>query len=170
MDDWPVHSSFALTALSSAAFWARRHTEEVLRKWDLPAELAETAVLVVSELVANAAKATATALDERERRLYDQKPIALPYQRAALGVVRLTVSCDYRRVLVEVSDEAPGIPARGNPADDEECGRGLILVDSLCGRWGWYPVVGNGDPGRPQGKGKVVWGLLCPSGPRGMHP
>jgi anti-sigma regulatory factor (Ser/Thr protein kinase) len=169
MDGWPVHSSFALAALTSAAFWARRHTEEVLRKWGLPAEMAETAVLVVSELVANAVKATVDGLTEGERLLYDHSPNALPYQRvAALGIVRLKVSCDYRRVLVEVWDCGPGVPVRTDPADDAVCGRGLLLVDSLCGRWGWYPV-GNEDPGRPRGRGKVVWGLLCHSAPPGPH-
>lgn len=161
IDGWPKQSSLALTALSSAAFWARRHTEEVLRKWGPPAEVAETAVLVVSELVANAVNATTDGLSESEQRLYDSKPTALPYARmAALGVVALKLSCDYRRVLVEVWDGAPGIPMPGRPADDGESGRGLMLVDSLCRRWGWYPVE-NGDPGRPHARGKVVWGLLC---------
>lgn len=183
MDGWPVHSSLALTALSSAAFWARRHTEEVLRHWGPPAEMVESAVLVVSELVANAVKATADGLDEREQRLYDHRPAALPYVRlAALGVVRLTLCSDYRRVLVEVWDHGPGIPVLGDPADDALSGRGLMLVDSLCGRWGWYPV-GNGAPGptqpqpQPQDqpkdqlrrRGKVVWGLLCHSGPDGTR-
>jgi anti-sigma regulatory factor (Ser/Thr protein kinase) len=161
MDCWPVHSSLTLTALPSAAFWARRHTEEVLRKWRPPAEVAETAVLVVSELVTNAVKATADGLDEREQRRYDHEPTSLPYGRvAALGVVSLKISCDYRRVLVEVWDGGPGIPVLGSPAADALSGRGLLLVDSLCGRWGWYPVP-NGDSGRARDLGKVVWGLLC---------
>jgi hypothetical protein len=171
MDGRPVHSSFTLAALSSAAFWARRHTEEVLRKWGLPAEVAETALLVVSELVANAVAATAGGvLDEKEQRLYDQRPTALPYGRvAALGTVQLKLSCDHRGVLVEVWDGGPGVPVRRDPADDALCGRGLMLVDSLCRRWGWYPVR-NGEPGRPQGQGKVVWGWLCHGDPLTTHP
>jgi anti-sigma regulatory factor (Ser/Thr protein kinase) len=162
-DRQPVSSSFTLTALSSAAFWARRHTEEVLRKWGLPAEVAETALLVVSELVANAVTATAGGvLDESEQRLYDRKPSALPYQRvAAVGIVRLQVSCDHRGVLVEVWDGGPGVPMRREPGEDALSGRGLMLVESLCGRWGWYPVRDDGDPTRPRSRGKVVWGLLC---------
>jgi anti-sigma regulatory factor (Ser/Thr protein kinase) len=160
MDGWPKQSSFTLTALPSAAFWARRHTEEMLRNWGLPAA-AEMAVLVVSELVANAVKATAGGLDESERRLYDRKPNALPYERvAALGTVRLTVSCDRTRILVEVWDGGDGVPVRASPADDAESGRGLLLVDSLSTRWGWYPVP-DGDSAAPQGRGKVTWALLC---------
>ena len=166
-DRQPVSSSFTLTALSSAAFWARRHTEEVLRKWGLPAEVAETALLVVSELVANAVTATAGGvLDESEQRLYDRKPSALPYQRVtALGIVQLQVSRVHQGVLVGVWDGGPGAPVRREPADDALCGRGLMLVDSLCERWGWYPVRDDGDPGRPRGRGKVVWGLLCHRSP-----
>ncbi len=171
MDGRPVASSITLAALSSAAFWARRHTEEVLRKCGLPAEVVETADLVVSELVTNAVTATAGGgLDETEQRLYEQKPNALPYQRvAALGVIQLRVSCDHRSALVEVWDGGPGFPLRRDPAADALGGRGLMLVDSLCRRWGWYPVR-NGDPGRPHGRGKVVWGLLCHGGPRGTQP
>ncbi len=170
MDGWPMHSSLALTALRSAAFWARRHTEEVLRQCRPPAEVVETAVLVVSELVANAVNATADGLDEREQRLYDHRPTALPYGRvAALGVVGLRVSCDYRRVLVEVWDGGPGIPVLGDPADDAVSGRGLMLVDALCGHWGWYPVRNEG-PGRPRSRGKVVWGTLCAGEPHSTQP
>lgn len=166
MDTWPMHSSLALTALSSAAFWARRHTEEVLRKWGPPADVMETAILVVSELVANAVKATADGLDEGEQRLYDHKPTALPYGRvAALGLVRLTVSCDYRRVLIEVWDGGPGSPVLAKPDDDAPSGRGLMLVDALCRRWGWYPVAGHERPGQAERRGKVVWGLCHPGPP-----
>ena len=35
---------------------------------------------------------------------------------------------------------------------DAECGRGLLLVQTLSAQWGYYPPDGPGSPG-----GKIVW-------------
>jgi anti-sigma regulatory factor (Ser/Thr protein kinase) len=89
--------------------------------------LAETLVLVVSELVTNAVVHTGCP-----------------------AVVRLLVPTGPggpKAVRVEV-DDANGRPPRPRHADgDAVNGRGLELVDVLCDRWGWYP----------DGSGKRVW-------------
>ena len=51
--------------------------------------------------------------------------------------------------LLEVWDQAPGIPVIRDTAGCEESGRGLVLIDAIADKWGWSPATG-----RP---GKVVW-------------
>lgn len=55
-----------------------------------------------------------------------------------------------RRIRVEVSDACAELPPvdASVPADDEETGRGLVLVDVLAARWG-------ASPRAPLGK--TVW-------------
>ena len=90
--------------------------------------------LLVSELVTNAVKATA-GRDE--------------------AAVRLRLSGDSARVLIEVWDADPRAPAPkdlgelGTPDPQEEGGRGLFLVAALSARWDWYLTQ---EPA-----GKVVW-------------
>ncbi len=69
--------------------------------------------------------------------------------------VRLRLSGDGARVLIEVWDADPRPPAPrdlgedGLPDLEEEGGRGLFLVATLSTRWGWCPAQ---EPA-----GKVVW-------------
>src|SRR2546423_12912574 len=56
-DPWPLRSSLELGALSSAVPCACLHVKHVLWEWGLN-ELAESAELLVSELVSNAVNAT----------------------------------------------------------------------------------------------------------------
>ena len=107
--------------------------------------LAESTELPVSELVTNAVKATA----ERE----DQ------------AAVRLRLSSDNARVLIEVWDADPQPPAPkdlgedGTPDPQEEGGRGLFLIAALSTRWDWYLTQ---EP-----TGKVVW---CELGTEPLEP
>ncbi len=66
-----------------------------------------------------------------------------------MPAVCLRLSCDQRCVLVEVWDDSVTAPARKSPRLDDESGRGLMLVEALSDRWGWYVPHGPG--------GKVVW-------------
>ncbi len=52
-------------------------------------------------------------------------------------------------VRVEVSDDCPGLPARGGGDGLGEGGRGLVIVDAVADRWGVTV--------RPDGRGKTVW-------------
>jgi hypothetical protein len=88
---WPLHSGLALGPLPSAVPCARLHTKHVLYEWRLPA-LSETVELLVAESVTNAVKASGLV----------PGPLVAP--------VRLALSSDYRRVLIEVWDASPQPP------------------------------------------------------------
>ncbi len=134
---WPRCSVLELGALPTAVPCARLHARQVLWEWRLGA-LREVAELVVSELVTNAIQATA--------------------ERELLAPVRLRLSSDGSRALVEVWDADPRPPqprpmeVDGVPDLVAESGRGLLLVATLSTRWGWYPERQCG--------GKVVWSEL----------
>jgi len=141
-----LRSYLELGALPTALPCARLHARHLLWEWGLDG-LATTAELLVSELVTNAVKATAGH--------YDQ------------AAVRLQLSGDSSRVLIEVWDADPRPPAPedlgedGTPDPQEEGGRGLFLVAALSARWDWYPTR---EPA-----GKVIWceleaGMPEPSG------
>ena len=104
-------------------------------------DLAEDIELLVSELVTNAVKATASQ------------------QQAA---IRLQLFSDNTCVLVEVWDADPQPPAPKDLTEDdmpdlqEEGGRGLFLVAGLSSRWDWYRTR---EP-----PGKVVWCEFLPPG------
>jgi anti-sigma regulatory factor (Ser/Thr protein kinase) len=71
---------------------------------------AEDVVLVVSELVTNAVRASA-------------------------DVIGLSVHVDEERVEVEISDDAGGWPTRREADWEDPSGRGLAIVDELADRW-----------------------------------
>ncbi|MEZ0093944.1 ATP-binding protein [Streptacidiphilus sp. EB129] len=125
---------------------ARRWTRTRLRGcgYDVDEPLAETLVLVVSELVTNAVVHTGCPAVLR---------LLFPFDPAGGG----------GPVRVEVADasDCPPLPrvAPGEATD----GRGLELVENLCDRWGWYP----------DGSGKRVWCEIegeAPAGPDAAVP
>jgi anti-sigma regulatory factor (Ser/Thr protein kinase) len=136
---WPLRSYLELGALPTAVPCARLHVRHLLWEWGLNGLAADTELLV-SELVTNAVKSTAGQ------------------QQAA---IRLQLSSDSGRVLVEVWDADPQSPVPKDLTDDgipdlqEEGGRGLFLVAALSTRWNWYPTQ---EPA-----GKVVWCELAQS-------
>jgi anti-sigma regulatory factor (Ser/Thr protein kinase) len=137
----PLHSYLELGALPTAVPCARLHTRHVLWEWGLTG-LVPDSELLVSELVTNAVKVTA-GRDE--------------------AAVRLRLSGDSARVLIEVWDADPRAPApkdlgeHGTPDPQEEGGRGLFLVATLSAHWDWYPTR---EP-----SGKVVWCEIEASSP-----
>jgi hypothetical protein len=140
---WPNTSSLKLGALPTAPSCARLHTNAVLHEWGM-AHLVETAELVVSELVTNAMQSSLQAAMPRTA------PVGLP-------VVYLRLLADHHGLVIEVFDHVTALPVLTQAALDEGNGRGLMLVDALCERWGCEPVPGWG--------GKVVWAEVRVDGP-----
>jgi anti-sigma regulatory factor (Ser/Thr protein kinase) len=95
---------------------------------DPDAPLAETLILLVSELVTNAVVHTGS-------------PAVLRL------VFPVGADADRRPVRVEVADASAQPPLRRCALGEATSGRGLELVDCLADRWGWHP----------DGEGKRVW-------------
>ncbi|MGW6140048.1 ATP-binding protein [Streptomyces sp. NPDC055144] len=102
--------------------------------------LAETLILIVSELVTNAV--VHTGCPAVLRMLLPGVPA-----EASAGTVR-----------VEVADASDRPPAPRHADGEETNGRGLELVDGLADRWGW----------RPEGTGKAIWCEIDRCGARGV--
>jgi anti-sigma regulatory factor (Ser/Thr protein kinase) len=128
---WPLYAALDLGALLTAPGCGRAWTQALLWEWRL-AHLADTAQVVVSELLTNAVQAS-RGLD-----------------RAA---IQLSLASDRDRLLVFVRDHVPGTPDPRHAGADDEGGRGLMLVESLSDEFGWYRPT-DGTPG------KVVWAAL----------
>ncbi|MER7755656.1 ATP-binding protein [Kitasatospora sp. NPDC097643] len=102
---------------------------------DPDAPIAETVVLVVSELVTNAVVHTGCPAVLRLCLPVDETPAG---GAEPAGPLRVEVA--------DASQSAP-CPRRAGADEDATNGRGLELVELLCDRWGWYP----------DGSGKRVW-------------
>ncbi len=118
---WPFTSHLDLGALDSAVPCARLHARQVVTEWGLPA-LADTAELLVSELMTNAIRASAGLMSP---------------------AVALRLFSDGRRVVIHVWDGSSEMPLRQDVDADSESGRGLLLVESLSRDWGSYPKAGG---------------------------
>jgi anti-sigma regulatory factor (Ser/Thr protein kinase) len=130
---WPLRSFLELGALPSAIPCARLHTRQVAWEWQLTG-LSQDAELVVSEIMTNAIHIT-----QADRRT---------------APVRLWLLADRTQLLILVWDASPLPPLPPVPVstgDDEENGRGLLLVDTLSARWGHFLHHGGG---------KVVFALI----------
>lgn len=105
-----------------------------LAAWGLAADEAETAALIMSELVTNAAR------------------------HARGHTIRMTVNRPAdNQVYVAVIDKDPlKVPTMLTPGPDAVQGRGLLLVAAVSHQWGWE-YMGTGT--RPWGK--RVWATLA---------
>ncbi|MED7955403.1 ATP-binding protein [Kitasatospora sp. NPDC058201] len=115
---------------------------------DPDAPIAETVVLVVSELVTNAV--VHTGCPAVLRLCF---PIGGgPAEAAPAAGVREAATVGPLRVEVADASQAAPAPRHAGPDVDATNGRGLELVELLCDRWGWYP----------DGAGKRVWCEISP--------
>lgn len=89
--------------------------------------LAETLILLISELVTNAVVHTGSEAELR---------MCFSGAGAVVGTVR-----------VEVVDTSARPPRQRHAAGEDTNGRGLELVDGLADRWGW----------QQEGAGKRIW-------------
>jgi len=140
-----------LAAMQSAPFWARRYTRWFLNSCQgLSTGTAETAELLVSELVTNAVQFS----DD-----------AAPTLRYSGWVNARLISLSLRHfpesLLIEVFDTDASPPVLAEPDAYAESGRGLMLVDALSMKWSYF---------FPAGGGKVVYCFIAipqASGPCG---
>ena len=129
----PLQTHLELAALPSAVPCARGHVRAVALEWGLQ-ELADTAELLVSELVTNAIQASATL------------------RTAQTPVVRVWITSDGSSMVIHVWDASAAMPIRqALTAVDDEGGRGLLLVETLSKDWGTYRKAA----------GKVVWVMIA---------
>jgi anti-sigma regulatory factor (Ser/Thr protein kinase) len=126
-----AHAFLELGAVLTAPGCARAWTREIIGEWRLNALVSE-AELVVSELITNSVNASRSLV------------------RSVIGL-RLT----YERgeLVILVRDHCPGAPQVRHPGAEDVDGRGLLLVEALSARHGWYPLEGDIP-------GKVIWAVL----------
>ncbi|MFE4856942.1 ATP-binding protein [Streptomyces sp. NPDC056670] len=127
--------AFDVPARTESVSLARRRSRDMLTGWGHHEELHETASLVISELVTNAVVHTA-------------------------GDHILCELTDLRRALrIAVRDLGCGSagPRLCYSQDEEERGRGLLLVDAVSSSWGSHDA--------PYGPGRIVWAELAHDGP-----
>lgn len=105
---------------------ARGFVRRALRSRVNAAAIVDDAILIVSELLTN------VVLHGRD----DFEPEAM---------IKLIVI--ETRLRIEVHDASPLVPVQRAASDNEERGRGLMIVDTLADRWGWEPTA----------DGKFVW-------------
>lgn len=109
----PTEAEVRLPSRPESALAARRLTHVVvLRQWALSPQMAEHAVLLVSELVGNAVRHTGA-------RVFGLRMLR------RRGWIR-----------IEVRDPSRGLPCLLPVREMDTSGRGLFLVDKLSDRWG----------------------------------
>jgi hypothetical protein len=112
-------SAHARSAVPAAVPSLRHHARDVLSSWGVPQAARETAEQLVTELAANAVRASAGL------------------RHATVG---LKLAWYPDGVLIKVSDASAIMPCRQVSSGDDETGRGLLLVERLSLGWGAYPT------------------------------
>lgn len=126
-----------LAALPSAVGRARDYTRWVLDAWRLSA-MADTVELLVSELVTNAVRATGILDESGDESLLVGK----------VNPVYVCLSLAAETLLIQVWDISSAPPQRRMALEDDETGRGLLLVQTLSKEWGCEVLEAGG---------KIVW-------------
>ncbi|MFF4710201.1 ATP-binding protein [Streptomyces eurythermus] len=115
---------------------ARALLRAQLTEWKVDGEVADTAELLLAELMSNAIR-------------HARRPSG---RQIGVRVARYDA-----RLRVEVADANDARPLPRRAAADDEQGRGLAIIQALALRWGCCP--------RRHGVGKAVWAeLLLPPG------
>jgi anti-sigma regulatory factor (Ser/Thr protein kinase) len=126
---WPLRSFLELGAFPGAVPCARLHARQMLWEWRLTG-LSDIAELLISELITNA--------------------VQISCANAQTTPVRLWMMANRTQMLILVWDFSPLPPVRKSTSQDDENGRGLLLVETLSTRWDWYFLPQHDG-------GKVVW-------------
>ena len=133
--------TFALVALPTSPFWARRYTRSFLDSCKgMGEDAADMAELIVSELVTNAV------------RFAGNPTRTLRYsERANASLISLSIRHFREGLLIEVYDADSHPPVRFRAEEYAESGRGLMLVEALSKEWSYF---------FPPRGGKVVYCIL----------
>ncbi|MFF7200048.1 ATP-binding protein [Streptomyces sp. NPDC008141] len=121
---------FELPARAECVSRARKLTRERLQCWGIEGDVHDTAMLVVSELVTN----------------------AVVHADGHLVSCELLNDVEHLRISVQDQGCTPTGPHVCHAVQEEERGRGLLLVESLSSSWGAH--VPN------HGAGRIVWAEL----------
>jgi anti-sigma regulatory factor (Ser/Thr protein kinase) len=127
----PLRAALNLGAVPTAPGCARAWTRVILHEWRLGG-LSDAGELIVSELATNALLAS---------------------RREGAASFHLTLTLDRDELAILVRDFCRSVPRPQDAGEDDETGRGLLLVQAMSSRSGWYPS----DDGTP---GKAVWAVL----------
>ena len=127
----PLRAALDLGAVPTAPGCARAWTRVILHEWQL-AGLSDSGELIVSELATNALLAS---------------------RSEGAASFRLILTRGQGELAILVRDFCRSVPRPQDAGEDDETGRGLLLVQAMSGRSGWYPA----DDGTP---GKAVWAVL----------
>jgi anti-sigma regulatory factor (Ser/Thr protein kinase) len=131
--------TFAFATLPTSPFWARRYIRQFLGSCrGIGADTADTAELLVSELVTNAVR-------------FASAPVPAHRRTENTGIVWLSVRHFDEELLIEVYDTDASPPVLTDAAEEAENGRGLLLVDALSKEWSYF---------FPPGGGKVVYCVI----------
>jgi anti-sigma regulatory factor (Ser/Thr protein kinase) len=131
--------TFALSTLPTSPFWARRYIRQFLGSCrGIGIGTADTAELLISELVTNAVR-------------FASAPLTARRHSENAGMIWLSVRHFGAGLLIEVYDSDIRPPVLTEASEDAENGRGLLLVDALSKEWSYF---------FPPGGGKVVYCFL----------
>jgi anti-sigma regulatory factor (Ser/Thr protein kinase) len=136
----PFVSVLRFAAVPTAVGCARAFVRQTLRAWQR-SDSAETAVLVASELVTNAVTATG---------ITDPHPTYAAL--AAVPVIRVELRLHTATLVVGVWDVSSQTPVIQPQHQDDEGGRGLLIVHAESERWGTCFFKSGG---------KVVWAEIA---------
>jgi hypothetical protein len=132
----PHYASLEMSPDPAEVSGARHWAEFVTAGWNVAVNRDAVGV-VVSELLANAIAACAA-----------DTPVPQP--------LLIQLLLDSESLCIAIRDDHPfTVPNPVRARDDDEHGRGLHLVHTLCTAWGWYATS----------QAKIVWGELSTTKP-----
>lgn len=146
----------SLAAIPGAPGLGRHFLAQLLDLWGVDAESAESALLLLSELVTNSVRHAGRP----------SGPATL--QRGEVPqLVAISAQISTGRLYIEVWDSSPNVPTVKDVDEDAEDGRGMHIVSCLAHKWGCHPAILRHTPG------KVTWfelELPSPPNPRQARP
>lgn len=127
-------SSLELEPLITAPSCARSHVRATLEDWQVPPEAIRTIQTLASELITNSYQAA--------KRSAERRGLPGPDMSERIGLTLSLLLAG--QVVIEVADRDPGLPVKPGAGLESESGRGLLLVEALSAKWGYFPLTAGG--------------------------